>query len=242
MPVVYKLKNYGEAPKDSVIIPRTEAANLVWDSVCDLGFWKSLPYKGGYAALAFCTGLSSMMITGKLRKFFKVGKYGYFSTVIPAAYVPVIANFLLHKVSVAPPILLQENICPTCLQVRSMGIQLATGIVFPFTSSYFITYMTATHLGTVVAPQIKLLRLSSARAEMIDVFKKSTRKLVSPIIMYSIMHCTVACAIVMLQMYMMDGTMQDVEKKRLTDIEEINKNMAEKRYREQKYSVLSTVV
>lgn len=239
MPVIYKSTSYADTPRDAVRIPRIDASEHVFDSICDLGVLKSLPYRGGFAALAMFSGVTSIFTVGRIRKFFKVGRYGFITTTIPAVYIPMMGAYIGVKTLIAPPILLQEKICPTCLQVKSMALQLGTGILYPFACSFIITYQLASNLGTYQAPPLKLITQSPVRKEMFDIFKKATSKVATPLVTLSILHCALACGILSLQMYMIDDTLQAVEQRRKDTIDEIMKKEMEKNYRSQKNTILN---
>ncbi|KAL1464891.1 hypothetical protein WDU94_004498 [Cyamophila willieti] len=239
MPVIYKSGSFAETPKDAVIIPRIQAAQHVYDAIDELKLSQSWPLKGSLAALFISSGISSMLITQKVRTLFKIGRYGYIVTAIPAVYVPMIGSYVVYRYDMMQPILLQDKMCPICLQVQSMGIQLMAGVMYPFAVSYFITYATASNIGSITAPSVKLIKNAAARREMFEIFKKTTQKMSSRLVTLSIVQCVIACGAVMLQMYTIDDILAQVEKRRLDNIEEILRQEKERKFKEQNQPVLT---
>uniref|UniRef100_A0A8D8RZY1 Uncharacterized protein n=2 Tax=Cacopsylla melanoneura TaxID=428564 RepID=A0A8D8RZY1_9HEMI len=239
MPVIHKSVSFAETPKDAVILTRSHAAQHVYDAIADLKFSQNWPLKVSLAALFVTSGLSSLLITQRIRTLFKIGRYGYIMTAIPAAYVPMIGSYLFYRFDVMQPILLQEKMCPTCLQVQSMGVQLTAGVIYPFLASYAITYATASNIGSITAPALKMIKDPSSRREMFEIFKRTTQKLSSRLVTLSILQCVVACGAVMVQMYTIDDMIAQVEKTRLENIEEIARQQKERNYKEQTKSSLT---
>ncbi|KAI5711826.1 hypothetical protein M8J75_003398 [Diaphorina citri] len=231
MPLVYKKSSYTDTPNDAIILTQKQASDMVWDSIEKLGFSKSWPFKGCNATLAVCAGLSSIFMTSRIRKIFKLGKYGYLLTSIPGVYAPVLANYLLYRYIVIPPILLKEEICPVCIQVQAMGIQIGSSILYPFLSIYSISYVNASNVGSIVAPQAKLFKDPKVRKEMLEIFLRTTKKMSGGLIAQTIFHGVLASATVMLQMYKIDEILDEVDKKRAADIEEILRQQRIKKYR-----------
>lgn len=89
-----------------------------------------------------------------------------------------------------------------------------------------------------MAPQAKLFKDPKVRKEMLEIFLRTTKKMSGGLIAQTIFHGVLASATVMLQMYKIDEILDEVDKKRAADIEEILRQQRIKKYRMVEQSVL----
>ncbi|CAG9785396.1 unnamed protein product [Diatraea saccharalis] len=139
-----------EIPKDAVRLDEEEAIKYAWEFV---GEWKpvsdiwALLY--GPGVLGGVNAISGVFINNHFRNKLKLGQYGFFSSVIPVSVIPGILTPLFHRYFVSTNMLLMKNeTCPLCYEIRSTAIQLSLGIAYPMilapTASMMLTHRYAT--------------------------------------------------------------------------------------------------
>ncbi|KAJ0175410.1 hypothetical protein K1T71_008569 [Dendrolimus kikuchii] len=120
-------------PKDAVVLSEAEAIKYIWDIIIE---WDSLAdtwalrYASG--VLGGINAVSGVLINRHYRHKFRLGSFGYLASVIPLSLMPGMLTTLFHRHFVTTDMLLmKQEACPICLEVRSAAIQGVMGVVYP---------------------------------------------------------------------------------------------------------------
>ncbi|KAJ8967842.1 hypothetical protein NQ317_005513 [Molorchus minor] len=149
-------KKTGERPEDAVILTEHEAVKYhsrilhTWDNV-----WDTFAYKYGCFLLGGATVMSSMYINNYFRMKFKVLHYGRMSSYIPICLIPGTLVFILHQQLVLKElILLNQETCPICIELRASVVQGTLGCLLPLTLAPASAISLAHSYGTYNVPYI----------------------------------------------------------------------------------------
>ncbi|CAH0558839.1 unnamed protein product [Brassicogethes aeneus] len=144
-----------EIPTDAIILTEQQALEYElkilknWKHKSDT-FW----FRYGSAILVSSTVLSGMYINNYYRYKFKLLYYGRASSYLPICVIPGALSFLLHTELVLKDLVLQKQVCPVCLELRSSALQSLTGFVFPFLAAPVTNLMLANKYGTANLPSL----------------------------------------------------------------------------------------
>ncbi|KAJ2949927.1 hypothetical protein O0L34_g11249 [Tuta absoluta] len=161
-----------EVPKDAVVMDELEATSYVWDIVTN---WETtsdtwaLRYTP--AILGGLSAMSGMLINRHYRFKLKLGPYGYLSSVIPISIMPGLMTALFHRHLISTQMLLMKNdVCPVCYEVKSAALQLALGVGYPMVLGPASALMFANRYSTYRIPN-----LAEGPKGMFNFLRKITR-------------------------------------------------------------------
>ncbi|KAJ8731009.1 hypothetical protein PYW08_002422 [Mythimna loreyi] len=146
-----------DVPEDAVVIDEIEATEYVWNIVSD---WDSLSdtwaLKYGPVVLGGINAFCGIMINRHFRNKLKLGPYGYFASVIPISLMPGVLTALFHRHLISTDLLLMKNqACPLCYEVRSAAIQTTLGIAYPMVLGPTSALMFAHRYDTYRVPDLR---------------------------------------------------------------------------------------
>ncbi|KAJ8721711.1 hypothetical protein PYW07_002486 [Mythimna separata] len=146
-----------DVPEDAVMIDELEATEYVWNIVSD---WDSLAdtwaLKYGPVVLGGINALCGIVINRHYRNKLKLGPYGYFASVMPISIMPGVLTMLFHRHLISTDLLLMKNQqCPLCYEVRSAVIQTSLGIAYPMVLGPTSALMFAHRYNTYRVPDLK---------------------------------------------------------------------------------------
>ncbi|XP_045768611.1 uncharacterized protein LOC123869660 [Maniola jurtina] len=150
------LMKSSKIPKDAVILDEMEAAGYIWNMIAD---WEPLSdiwaLRYGAVALGAVSSLSGLLINKHYRWRFKLGNYGYLSSTIPIVVMPGLLTLLFHKQLVTTNMLLMKNnACPICHEIKSGVLQLGFGIGYPMLLAPTSALMFANRYATYRVPHL----------------------------------------------------------------------------------------
>ncbi|CAK1601356.1 unnamed protein product [Parnassius mnemosyne] len=145
-----------QVPEDAVALSEIEATTYMWDLVNN---WESLSETWALrytpAILGAINGCSGVLLNSYYRRKLKLGKYGYFSSVIPISLMPGVLTALFHRHLVSTDMLLMKNeSCPICYELRSGLIQIALGCFYPMVLGPTSALMFANRYSTYRVPDL----------------------------------------------------------------------------------------
>ncbi|XP_023940581.2 uncharacterized protein LOC112047639 [Bicyclus anynana] len=151
------LMKSGEIPKDAVVLNELDATLYIWNIVSD---WDSLSdiwaLKYGPVALGAVNSFTGLLINKHYRWRFKLGPYGQMSSTIPIVVLPGLLTLLFHKQLVSTNILLMKNeACPICHEVRSSAVQLGFGLAYPMVLGPTSALMFANRYSSFRVPHLR---------------------------------------------------------------------------------------
>ncbi|KAK9505874.1 hypothetical protein O3M35_009846 [Rhynocoris fuscipes] len=181
----------GKAPEGAVRISREEAIKLQWKLVLD---WKPAsdvwPFRYGVASLAIGSAISGIMIASHFRRKLKLKDIGRIAMYLPNVVIPSLALPILHQKLVSEPILIQAD-CPVCIQLRSIVLQNAIGLVYPLILTPLSGYLLASTFATTRLPLLSYTNLGS----LINVYRGIIEPFTTRLMALSIFHTVLAIAI-----------------------------------------------
>ncbi|CAH4037644.1 uncharacterized protein LOC123720097 [Pieris brassicae] len=151
------LMRSSEIPKDAVVLNENEASSYIWEIVYD---WKNLSdvwaLRHGSTILGVINAVSGVVINRHYRAKLKLGTYGHLATLIPVSVMPAMLTMLFHRHLISTNLLLMKNEhCPICYEVRSAAIQLAMGITYPMLLAPTGALMLANRYNTYRVPHLQ---------------------------------------------------------------------------------------
>ncbi|XP_041988370.1 uncharacterized protein LOC121739847 [Aricia agestis] len=145
----------GELPKDAVVITEEEAKNYVWEVIRN---WESpsdiWALRHGATILGAINSVAGVLINRHYRWRFRLGSYGYMSSTIPIVVMPGILTTLLHRHLISSKIVVNDQTCPVCFEVRSMAIQAGFGTFYPLVLGATSALMLANRYSTFRVPML----------------------------------------------------------------------------------------
>lgn len=124
-------------------------------------------------------GLSAVTgayINNYYRQKLKLANFGRLSTYLPIVVIPSIVSMIAHKGTVTKDIILENNACSTCLEIRSLFIQSSFGVIYPAIMAPLAAFMFATRYFTYRLPEI-----TKNPKETFQLWRKLTKPLVPTI-------------------------------------------------------------
>ncbi|CAH0581100.1 unnamed protein product [Chrysodeixis includens] len=127
------LQKSQKVPKDAVELDELQATEYVWDLVTD---WKPISDTWALRYASFALGglnaLCGLMINSHYRNKLKLGNYGFFASSLPITIMPGVLTAMFHRHMVSTDLLLMKNeACPMCYEIRSGALQLSMGLLYP---------------------------------------------------------------------------------------------------------------
>ncbi|XP_018578643.1 uncharacterized protein LOC108916823 [Anoplophora glabripennis] len=167
-------KKVGEIPQDAVVLSKEQALKYHY---AILNNWKSesdiFAYKYGSVFLGVSTMLVGGYINNHFRRKLKLFSYGRISSYLPICAAPATMCFFLHhEVVLKDLVLLQQNHCPICMEMKASAFQSLFGLALPLALAPITSLGLAQRYGTSSIPSIL--------QEPLEVFKL-VRKFVNPI-------------------------------------------------------------
>ncbi|XP_049868091.1 uncharacterized protein LOC126368229 [Pectinophora gossypiella] len=179
------MRSSKEVPEDAVILDELEATSYMWDLVTDWANPKdtwALRYAPG--VLGGISAVSGLLINNHYRTKLKLGTYGYMSSVIPISVMPALMTALFHRHVISTGMLLMKNeACPICYEVKSAAIQLALGVGYPLVLGPASALMFASRYGTYRVPN-----LAEGPKVMFQFLRKMTKPLSGTLAFLTVTH------------------------------------------------------
>uniref|UniRef100_A0A2A4JG62 Transmembrane protein 126A n=1 Tax=Heliothis virescens TaxID=7102 RepID=A0A2A4JG62_HELVI len=161
-----------EIPEDGVALDELEATEYVWNLVFD---WETTSdtwaLKYAPVALGGLNALCGVLINRHFRKKLNLGNYGYFASVVPITLMPAVLTALFHRQLISTDLLLMKNQgCPLCYEVRSAAVQCSLGTAYPMILAPTSALMFANRYSTYRVPN-----LNEGAAVIFKFLRKVTR-------------------------------------------------------------------
>ncbi|XP_050669816.1 uncharacterized protein LOC126968748 [Leptidea sinapis] len=150
------LMKSSQIPEDAVVLTEHEATEYVWSIVYN---WEPVSdvwaLRSGAVCLGVINAVSGAIMNRHYRNKLKLGTYGYFSSVIPLTLMPGSLTALFHRYIVSSDLLLlKNNHCPICYEVRSGAVQVGLGLVYPMILAPLTSLMLTNKYNTARIPEI----------------------------------------------------------------------------------------
>ncbi|KAJ6637089.1 Complex I assembly factor TMEM126B, mitochondrial [Pseudolycoriella hygida] len=161
-----------DVPKDAVILTEGEALRLQWEEVDEYrGEQKLWSLRHGASLLGCLSAATGIYINHHYRSRLRLGKYGAFSTYLPIVVLPALVTTAYHKTFIQSAIILRQEPCPLCVQIRASFFQTCCGLVYPAALAPVASYMFAVRQFTYRLPPF------SKPKELFAVYRKMTKPL-----------------------------------------------------------------
>jgi len=147
-----KYSSSADLPEGAVLVTREQVLMKYYDVLSNWRPRKDVwPYTVGFGALAAIACSTAYTVSFTLRLRLKVGPSSMGSH-IPTMVLPLLGVGSLHHGMVQVPLMLREEPCLTCMQVRAMSIQAACGWVLPCSLAYLSSVVTANAKSAMKIP------------------------------------------------------------------------------------------
>ncbi|XP_047019026.1 uncharacterized protein LOC124629591 [Helicoverpa zea] len=161
-----------DIPEGGVALDELEATEYVWNLVFD---WESSSdtwaLKYAPMILGGVNALCGVLINRHYRNRLKLGSYGYFASVVPITVMPAVLTALFHRQLISTDLLLMKNQgCPLCYEVRSAAVQCSLGTLYPMLLAPTSALMFANRYSTYRVPN-----LNEGAKVMFQFLRKVTR-------------------------------------------------------------------
>ena len=115
--------------------------------------------------------ISGIYFNAILRNKFKLRTFGPLLTFAPTAIIPCISTLMVQHALVTSKLFMREFDCPTCAQVRSGSLMVATGVVQPCILSLLACSIIARYRHTISLPPLSDMNLWKTYGKMLKPMK-----------------------------------------------------------------------
>ena len=119
---------------------------------CCLFRWSITYGMGLLGGLAMTSG---MIMNTMYRQKLRLLPHGRVSSYLPLVILPSACSMLLHHMCVTQEVVLMENQCPVCHEVRAASIQTLTGWAMPFSLTLLSSLALARTKHTIHVPNMR---------------------------------------------------------------------------------------
>ncbi|KAF2350031.1 Transmembrane protein 126 [Trinorchestia longiramus] len=111
-------------------------------------------FRYGSTTLVSSTALTAGYINYKFRKALKLKSFAFFSTYMATMCIPSVMASALHGIFVVAPTLSGKQMCPVCLETRSVALQAGISVAYPLLLAPIACFQFASRYMTAAIPPL----------------------------------------------------------------------------------------